>query len=507
MKIAVDVLSIRPDGSAGGATGFAVELIKGFAQSEGNKVYVLCAEWNREYLKKILPSNVVFLQIGGQRKITNIQLLDRLIFRLFHYNRRMHKLRNEGIDILYCPFSAVSNKETGIPVVSTILDIQHEYYPQFFDSAELEHRRKFYREIVKKAETVTCISDYTKRTFCEKYGYPEERAHTIYIAIQNRFEQEDTRILTKLDLNNREYIVYPANFWEHKNHKLLLTAFARYALENSNAFLVLTGNPLEKETYYKDLIKGLKIEEKVVITGYVTTEELFSILKNAKGLIFPSLFEGFGIPVVEAMQQRLLIACSNATSLPEIGCNSIFYFDPRKPDEIVNGIRYLYENEITDSIIADYEEKLKAYRSDVMVKEYLTLFEKVVLDKDLLLVEEYCSGIFDDGWAGEQIEMQMVNRRGYKVHLMMELPAFVRESIPIRLEHNRRTREFILEPGKHIDLVEEVTDDKEIFCLRFKKCWLPSELLHSDDTRRLSVMVKCIELMDKNGSIIPMERN
>ena len=142
-----------------------------------------------------------------------------------------------------------------------------------------------------------------------------------------------------------------------------------------------------------------------------------------------------------------------------------------------------------------------------MVKEYLTLFEKVVSDKDLLLVEEYCSGIFDDGWAGEQIEMQMVNRRGYKVHLMMELPAFVRESIPIRLEHNRRTREFILEPGKHIDLVEEVADDKEIFCLRFKKCWLPSELLHSDDTRRLSVMVKCIELMDKNGSIIPMERN
>ena len=175
MKIAVDVSSVRTDGSAGGATGFALELIKGFASRQGIQVMVLCGDWNIKYLKECLPKNVQFCQVMGERQGTGIRILDRVVNHLRFKLRKKQLLARNGVDILYCPFSAATYKENGIPTVSTILDIQHEYYPQFFEPQELAHRRKFYQDIVKKVERVVCISDYTRDTFCEKYSFPIEQ--------------------------------------------------------------------------------------------------------------------------------------------------------------------------------------------------------------------------------------------------------------------------------------------------------------------------------------------
>ena len=126
MKIAVDVLSIRPDGSAGGATGFALELIKGFAARRDIQVMVLCGEWNVKYLKDCLPKNVQFCQVAGEYRTTGIRMLDRLINRFRCKVQARGVLADNGADILFCPFSAATYKEKGIPTVSTILDIQGE---------------------------------------------------------------------------------------------------------------------------------------------------------------------------------------------------------------------------------------------------------------------------------------------------------------------------------------------------------------------------------------------
>lgn len=378
MKIAVDVLSIRPDGSAGGATGFALELIKGFAAKQDIQVVVLCGDWNIEYLKECLPKNVRFCQVAGQSRYTGISIVDRIINWLNSKLQKKSILVRNKVDILYCPFSAATYEEKGIPTVSTILDIQHEYYPQFFEPEEMNHRRKFYLDIAKKVERVVCISDYTKKTFCEKYNFPEDKAQTVYIAIQNRFKEEDNTILDRLNIRGYTYITYPANFWEHKNHKLLLTAFGMYHVQDKDMKLVLTGNPLEQRKYFEDLLKAIGISENVIITGYLNNAELYSILKNAKGLIYPSLFEGFGIPIVEAMHLHKLIACSNLTSLPEIGCDEIYYFNPKRPDDIFEAICFLANNDMTEAMLLKYEEKLQEYKADKMIDSYIEIFEEVI---------------------------------------------------------------------------------------------------------------------------------
>lgn len=498
MKIAIDVLPIRPDGSAGGATGVAMELIKGLVSRQGIQVLVLCGEWNIEYLKKSLPSSVKFCQVMGERRLTGIGIVDKIINSIYQKKHSKSILIENGVDMLYCPFSAATYKEKGIPAVSTIHDIQHEYYPQFFEPQELAHRRRFYQDIVKKVEMVACVSDYTRETFCDKYGFPIAHARTIYNAIQNRFSKEDETILDRLNIRNQNYIVYPANFWEHKNHKLLLNAFAMYSHQKKDLKLVLTGNPLEQAWYYNELLKAMNIADNTVITGYVNDEELYSILKNAKGLIYPSLFEGFGIPVVEAMHLHKLIACSNLTSLPEIGCDSICYFNPKKPDDILRGIRYLAENSVTDDMIREYDEKLRDYEADKMVEAYIKIFEDTINGKSFLTFKEEISGIYPDRWSESDISIQLKDKEGGKVKIRVSLPEFVRIKEKIVLNNNGGIRQIYLKPGDTVELEEEIVDNCCSIMLHMSKTWSPSAILKSEDIRKLGVMVECLQL-EMNG--------
>lgn len=507
MKVAVDATSIREDGSTGGATGFALELMKGFAEAPDLQVMVLCADWNMKLLKRELPNNVQFYQMAGEAKYTGISRIDRQINRMMQKLNSGSALAKNHVDVLYCPFSAPTFKEKGIPTVSTILDIQHEFYPQFFEPQELQHRRKFYQDIVKKVERVVCISDYTRETFCDKYGFPPERAQTIYIAIQNRFDKEDNRILDKLDIRGQKYIVYPANFWEHKNHKILLNAFAMYAFEHKDMKLVLTGNPLEQASYYNELLKAMKLEGRTVITGYVTNEELYSILKNAKGLIYPSLFEGFGIPVVEAMHLHKLIACSDLTSLPEIGCEAIYYFNPKKPDDILKGICFLAENEVTDNVIAEYTKKLKEYETDKMVGGYLKVFQEVIEKKEDFAFQDDISGIYPDSWSAQEISIQMKGKAGAKMNAVLSLPEFVGIKIKLRIEHNGKKAQAIMNPGDSFSFEEALQENKEEINIYLSKTWSPQTVLKSEDARQLGVMIDKLELITADGETVDLKEN
>ena len=502
MNIAVDVLSIRVDGSAGGATGFALELIKGFAALEDNKVVVLCADWNIEYLKSILPSNIIFCQMTGQGVNTKSNIINKGIMYIDNMLRK-NTLRKHNIDILFCPFSAATYRSKDIPTVSTILDIQHEYYPQFFDANELRARRSFYRDIVTNVERVVCISDYTKKTFCEKYGFPEKKAETIYIAVQNRFKEEDRAILKKLDIKEAEYLVYSANFWEHKNHKLLLTAYAMYVHNGGSLKLVLTGNPLSEQEFYDNMINTMGLNGKVLITGYVSEKELYAILLHSKGLIYPSLFEGFGIPVVEAMYMNKLIACSNMTSLPEIGCEAICYFDPRKPDEILRGIEYIDNNHVTEELKTEYSNKLKEYQTDVMIQKYMDVFKDTIENREKYLESgflETVDGIYTDGWASKRIVICKRNCVGSKISMRISWPTFAVGAVEMKVNKGTQIEQIRVKRGESLQYDIPITEPQFKAVFEFSRTWNAAWTSKGQDLRRLSVKVEELKLIDEYGN-------
>lgn len=294
----------------------------------------------------------------------------------------------ETIDVLYCPFSAVNFYDPQVATVSVINDIQHVYYPFFFAPQELEARKDFYDKLLRVHPQIVTISDFTKKTIVETYGCAEETVQTIYPSVQKRLsaftDEEKQTAFQKFGFNKEEYIIYPANFWKHKNHPVLLTAFRMYleTHKESPLQLVLTGSAVDQQEAIKTLIDGSGLSDRVHHLGYVENVELAALISNSKYLIFPSLFEGFGIPVAEAMQLGTTVLCSNSTSLPEVGGDCAFYFDPRTPESILNCMEFVDENPAEVKKKKErYQEQLSKFDFDVYMEKYKKLFELLCKEK------------------------------------------------------------------------------------------------------------------------------
>ena len=289
------------------------------------------------------------------------------------------------IDVLFCPFSAVKYSLDGVPVVSQVNDIQHAFFPYYFSGEELMIRERFYAELVKRNPFICTISDYTRRSFLEKYQYAPERIITVYPAVQDRLskytEQQCERVLLKHGLERQSFIFFPANMWPHKNHRSLITAFNMYVRRNPDdpVKLVLTGAGLGRESSFLDEVRQLGLKDRVLWLGYVKEIDLAGLMKNCRYMIYPSFFEGFGLPVTEAMAAGVPVLCSNVTSLPEVGGEAVFYFNPYDPEDICRKMEYVREHpEEVEKKLGKVPEQLSRFDLEHYLSGLLNVFEKAV---------------------------------------------------------------------------------------------------------------------------------
>jgi glycosyltransferase involved in cell wall biosynthesis len=186
-------------------------------------------------------------------------------------------------------------------------------------------------------------SEFTKKSLVEKYGITDEKIDVIYTGYGPEYRPiedvgELARIKGKYGLN-KPFLYYPAAFWPHKNHEHLLAALRllcdRYLFDGQ---LVLTGVATRSSDGLTSKIAKLGIADRVNVLGYLPYEELPFLFNLANVLVFPSLFEGFGIPLVEAMASGCPVACSNVSSLPEVIGEAGVMFDPNSPEDIAEKI-------------------------------------------------------------------------------------------------------------------------------------------------------------------------
>jgi glycosyltransferase involved in cell wall biosynthesis len=226
-----------------------------------------------------------------------------------------------GLDALHFPLSVMVPRVARPPAVTTVHDLQHELYPKFFSRAELQYRRAVYGWTVKRSRLVIAISEHARGTLLDRYGLAPDRVRTIHLGIDHaRFTPEDRE--------REPFLLYPANRWPHKNHDRLFAAFALVRRERPDLRLVLTGNGHQQA----------KFPEGVESRGHVTMDELVELYRTAACLAFPSLYEGFGLPPLEAMACGCPVAASSATSLPEVCGDAAEYFDPLSPEDMAAAI-------------------------------------------------------------------------------------------------------------------------------------------------------------------------
>lgn len=196
-------------------------------------------------------------------------------------------------------------------LVSTIHDVQHEVFPQFFSRAELAYRRAVYGWSVRRSRVVITGSDHARATLLERFGLAPERVRRIHYGVDHDTFRPGGE-------NRERFVLYPASRWAHKNHATLFDALAIMRRTEPDLRLVLTGSGHE----------GQPAPDGVEVLGRVTRERLATLYRTAGAVVFPSLYEGFGFPVLEAMASGCPVACSNVASLPEVAGDVAIMFDP-----------------------------------------------------------------------------------------------------------------------------------------------------------------------------------
>jgi glycosyltransferase involved in cell wall biosynthesis len=369
MKIAVDLTPMRSGGENGGIKLAAMELLKELQAQMGDQVQFLffTADDTHDEVTTLLRkrdfASCVLRRLGKGNLFQAIELGTRskvLVQKL---------LKQHSTDVLYCPFGTLFFGSKGIPTVVTVVDTLHRDFPFSLPVETREWRELQFRKLVGSADCFQVISAFTAERLKSLYNVSPGRIFITHLPIHGR--------LISVSAEREPFFFYPANFWVHKNHEILLIAYQIYLEECTGQRwkLVLTGHLDERARLLQETANDLGIGTQVKFTGHVGETELAKLYSTASCLVFPSLHEGFGIPIIEALSFGLPIICGRETSVPEIAGNAAFYADMRNPRNLADALHAIAGNGgLRRDLVAIGKERLKEFDFSLEVKRLADQF-------------------------------------------------------------------------------------------------------------------------------------
>lgn len=381
MNIGINAISLYP-GAIGGMETYFRNLLHWLQKIDTKNKYTVI--YNEKYVNDLALLNPSFAVKTYRYEKGSINWFVRGVIRnTLNFDPLRSQLRSLGLDLIHHPFNVLNPTSASVPSVLTINDIQHEYYPEFFSSTDLLKRKRLFKPSAEEALRIITISEFTRRCVTEKYGIDAGKIEVIHIGCGEEYSpigdsEQLARIRAKYELDH-PFIFYPAASWPHKNHNKLL-ASVKLLKERCqfDGILVLTGIAKQSHNTVLGEIDKLGLAGMVKILGYLPREELPSLYNLATLLVFPSLFEGFGIPLVEAMACGCPVVCSNTTALPEVVGVAGSLFDPLSPEDMADKIWNVWNSESEQRRMrAAGLERVKAFRWDMVARQTLEVYEKV----------------------------------------------------------------------------------------------------------------------------------
>jgi glycosyltransferase involved in cell wall biosynthesis len=304
-----------------------------------------------------------------------------------YWQRLGDKLRDDRIDVLFrgYPGTAIA----GFPAARQIVqvpDVQHEDFPQFFSKTDLYLRRRGFRCALQGVGAIGTISEFARQSIAQR---EEARGAHIFLmppasqlgppgsAVSETFAQKVQSL--------GDYFYYPANLWQHKNHRRLLEAFAQFRVRSNRPMaLVLTGHSEGVARLLADF-PALPVHH----LGFVSTSELRYLYTHAIALTFFSLYEGFGIPLLEAFECNCPVICSNTTSLPEVGAEAVLACDPTDVEAMARLMERVTQDEALRSrLIAAGRGRLGLYTWESSADAFLAACERVAQQRQRASVSQ-----------------------------------------------------------------------------------------------------------------------
>jgi glycosyltransferase involved in cell wall biosynthesis len=196
---------------------------------------------------------------------------------------------------------------------------------------------------------VATVSEFSKEDILKHYPVPAGKINVVYNAAKEVFhalDEEEKKAIKEKYTEGREYFVYTGSIHPRKNLITLLKAFSVFKKrQQSNFKLVLAGRMAWKNKSFEKSLASYKYRKDVILTGYVSEDELVKITGGAYALVYSSLFEGFGVPVLEAMRCDVPVITSSGSAMQEIAKDAALYADPNNHEDIADKMMMLYKNE------------------------------------------------------------------------------------------------------------------------------------------------------------------
>lgn len=256
-----------------------------------------------------------------------------------------------------------------------IPDIQHDYFPEFFPQHVLAARRRAFAFALTRGGAIATMTEHSRSTILNSSWNVCRDIFLMPAALPEELrEQPDTGALPEQVRVFDQFFYMPANLWAHKNHRRMIEAFRR-ALPNLpfNTGLILTGNP----EGYLDVIKGYE-DLPILHLGFVPHKQVAALFREAAALVYFSLFEGFGMPLLEAFHHGTPVLCSNVTSLPEVGGDAVLACSPTDIDAMAELMRrILTEEGLRENLAAKTAGRLAAYDWSIPARSLHAALERV----------------------------------------------------------------------------------------------------------------------------------
>jgi len=286
----------------------------------------------------------------------------------------------------------VSIQRSNIRSVVTIHDLIHERYPEQYNAIDVKIYNKKFRYACRHADKIIAISEQTKKDILEFYKTPAEKIAVTYQSCNPLFgellgDAQKRIIQLKYELPPKFYL-YVGSIIERKN--LLSLCKAVFILRNeSNTPLVVIGDGGKYKEQVRDFIRQNDLRKKIIFLSekasaissktFQSGEDLPAIYQSATAMIYPSFFEGFGIPVLEALWSRLPVITSNVSSLPEVGGDAVHYVNPQSAEEIAEGMKRIADDQqYADELRQRGLVQAKKFSQQNCAQAVMNVYEKVM---------------------------------------------------------------------------------------------------------------------------------
>jgi glycosyltransferase involved in cell wall biosynthesis len=379
MKIGIDIRLIGKQRTGDEVVFF--NLVKNLAKLDENNEYVLFADAGQVAISNEITKR---LEINAKNNF-QIAFLKTSNKFLWNFWTLPNYLRVNPVDVYLTQYITPFLVSKKIKIITIVHDISFNFFGQFIKFKDLFFLKTLIPLSLRRADVVVGVSEFTKNEIIKFYNIDPDKVDFVHNAIgdeffENKIEKEEIeKVAEKYGLPEK-FILYMGTLQPRKNIGQLIAAFARITERLPETKLVLCGSR-SGHNFDKEIDRAIAVnalDGKVIFAGFVDEKDKAAVFAAANVFVFPSLYEGFGIPVLEAMSQSVPVLASDIPSLKEVAQDGAEYFNINNLDDFAEKLYNIsINNDVRSGLIQVGHQRISFFSWEKSAKKFLAIFEKL----------------------------------------------------------------------------------------------------------------------------------